>query len=222
MTADQIEKVYDLYSGVYDFIFKPTLNGGRKLAPQLLDLFPGASLLEVGVGTGLSIPYLPEDISITGIDISQKMLEKAAERLKKIGREDVDLLRMDASELAFPDSSFDRVLAAYTISTVPDPIKAVREMSRVCKPYGYILFLNHFAHPEEPIVDFFEKALSPFCFKMGFRTDLNLDELLQATDLELDSIEKIDISGNWKAVKCLNAKASDKIRQEEALAEVTQ
>jgi phosphatidylethanolamine/phosphatidyl-N-methylethanolamine N-methyltransferase len=205
MTSDQIEKVYDRYAGIYDFIFKSSFNTGRKMAPQMLDLFTGAKLLEVGVGTGLSIPHLPEDIQITGIDISDKMLQKATERVKKLGRENVELHRMDATNLSFEDDSFDRVLAAYTISTVTDPVQVVREMTRVCKPDGCILFLNHFIH-EEPLVGFVEKALSPLCSKMGFRTDLNLSTLLQETNLQLECIEKIDPSGNWKAVKCLNVK----------------
>jgi phosphatidylethanolamine/phosphatidyl-N-methylethanolamine N-methyltransferase len=205
MTLDQIEKVYDRYSSVYDFIFKPTLNNGRKMAPQMLELFSGAKLLEIGVGTGLSLPYMPEDVEIIGIDISEKMLQKAAQRVQKLERKTIQLARMDATNLSFEDDTFDRVLSAYTISTVPDPIQVVREMKRVCKPNGYILFLNHFAH-HQPFMGFVEKTLSPLCCKMGFRTDLDLHYLLGETNLELECIEKIDISGNWKAVKCLNTK----------------
>src|SRR5690242_10546142 len=114
------------------------------MAPALLNLFPNAKLLEVGVGTGLSLQHLPRDIDFTGIDLSQKMLDECHKRVNRVGLTHVKLQKMDAHHLEFPDAGFDRVLAAYFISTVPHPVQAVREMMRVCKPGGYLVFLNHF------------------------------------------------------------------------------
>src|SRR6185295_17825861 len=103
----------------------------------------------------------------------------------------IQLLKMDATTLEFPDNSFDRVLAAYFISTVPDPVAVIHEMKRVCRPGGYLLFLNHF-HSDNAFVRVFEKALSPLFYRVGFKTDLDLWELLAATDLQVDRLENID------------------------------
>jgi phosphatidylethanolamine/phosphatidyl-N-methylethanolamine N-methyltransferase len=205
VSVEYVEKVYNRYSGFYDLIFGKIFHSGREKAPELLKLQPGMQLLEVGIGTGLSIPQLPRSCSITGVDLSQKMLLEAEKRLKKLGRTNVSLHKMDATSMRFADDSFDRVLAAYFISTVPDPVAVVREMKRVCKPGGYLVFLNHF-QSENPFLAALEKFISPFCYRIGFRTDLNLKELVETTHLVVDRLERIDFAGNWKALRCLNVK----------------
>jgi phosphatidylethanolamine/phosphatidyl-N-methylethanolamine N-methyltransferase len=202
--VDYVEKVYNRYSRFYDLIFGPVFQSGREMAPILLDLGPGMRLLEVGVGTGLSLPILPKNIHITGIDLSEKMLSYARQRLEKERLADnVDLLKMDATSLEFPDNSFDRVLAAYFISTVPDPIKVVEEMKRVCRPGGYLVFLNHFKS-ENKVVGLFEKILSPLFYRIGFKTDLVVTDLMMECGLEIETLERIDMLGHWKAVRCIN------------------
>jgi phosphatidylethanolamine/phosphatidyl-N-methylethanolamine N-methyltransferase len=203
-----VEKVYDRYSGFYDFVFNKLFEKGRRLAPSMLKLFPRAKLLEVGVGTGLSLPFLPKDIEVTGIDISSRMLKQAVRRRRELKLKNVHLLKMDATQTTFPDNHFDRVLAAYFISTVPDPERALAEMKRVCKPGGYIVFLNHFLH-QEPLVGFMERAISPLCSKIGFRTDLDLFELMDRANLQVEKVRSIDSKGNWKAVRCVNTKSDD-------------
>ena len=204
MTVEYVEKVYNRYSSVYDLIFGRVFKSGRERAPQLLDLSAGTRLLEVGVGTGLAIPLLPRNIEITGIDLSQKMLNQARKRMDTLGAQNVQLLKMDATRLMFPDNSFDRVLAAYFISTVPDPAKVILEMKRVCTPGGYLVFLNHFRY-DAPIIGALEKYLSPLFYRIGFRTDLEVNELMQKTGLEIETLEKIDFLGHWQAVRCVNS-----------------
>lgn len=202
--VEHVEKVYNRYSRFYDLIFGRVFHSGREMAPYLLDLRPGMELLEVGIGTGLSLPMLPRHIRVTGIDLSEKMLDQAAIRLQKEGMSDwVRLIKMDATHLDFPDNSFDRVLAAYFISTVPDPVSVVREMKRVCRPGGYLVFLNHFRN-DHPVVGFFEKLLSPMFYQVGFRTDLDVNELMKSCDIEIETLERIDFLGHWKAVRCIN------------------
>jgi phosphatidylethanolamine/phosphatidyl-N-methylethanolamine N-methyltransferase len=203
VSVEYVEKVYNRYSGFYDLIFGKVFNSGREMAPYLLDLFPQAKLLDVGVGTGLSFPLMPKNISITGIDLSQKMLHKAEERAKSLRMQNVELIKMDATRLEFPDHSFDRVLAAYFVSTVPDPVAVVKEMQRVCKPGGYLVFLNHFRH-DNFLVGTFEKIISPLCYKVGFQTDLELDMLVRECELEIDVREKVGAFGLWSAVRCVN------------------
>jgi phosphatidylethanolamine/phosphatidyl-N-methylethanolamine N-methyltransferase len=203
MTTKHIEHVYNQYAKVYDLIFGKVFQAGRERAPSLLEVFPGAKVLEVGVGTGLSIPYWCKNAAITGIDLSQKMLDQAEKRVAYLGLKNVELSKMDATQLQFADKSFDRVLAAYFISTVPDPVTVVQEMKRVCRPGGYLVFLNHFKS-ENPMMASVEKLISPLCYQVGFRTDLGLNELMESAGLEIEVREKIDFFGLWTAVRCIN------------------
>jgi phosphatidylethanolamine/phosphatidyl-N-methylethanolamine N-methyltransferase len=205
MSVKHIESVYDSYAGIYDFVFGKVFQSGRERAPFLLKLFPGARLLEVGVGTGLSLPLCSRGVEFTGIDLSQKMLERARQRVDGLGLKNIHLIKMDATTLEFPDNSFDRVLAAYFISTVPDPVRVIQEMKRVCRPGGYMVFLNHF-QSENAAVRFFERAFSPLFYRLGFKTDLDLWQLVEAAAIEVECCEKIDFLGHWKAVRCYNRK----------------
>lgn len=203
VSVEYVEKLYNRYSRFYDLIFAKVFAGGRSIASDLLELFPGAHLLEVGVGTGLSLPTLPTNIHVTGIDLSQKMLHQARKRIETLGSHHIQLYKMDATRLEFPENSFDRVLAAYFISTVPSPIKVIEEMKRVCRPGGYLVFLNHFRH-EVPIIGPLEKKLSPLFYRVGFRTDLGLYELMETAGLEIDAVEKVGLLGHWKVIRCIN------------------
>jgi phosphatidylethanolamine/phosphatidyl-N-methylethanolamine N-methyltransferase len=205
MTAKHIEAVYDSYAFVYDLVFGKVFQSGRERAPVLLKLFSGARLLEVGVGTGLSLPMCARNVDFTGIDLSQKMLDRARARVEALGMKNVHLMKMDATTLDFPDNSFDRVLAAYFISTVPDPVRVIQEMKRVCRPGGYLVFLNHF-HSDNAAIRVFEKALSPLFYRLGFKTDLDLSSLMETSGLEIERLENIDFLGHWKAVRCCNRK----------------
>jgi phosphatidylethanolamine/phosphatidyl-N-methylethanolamine N-methyltransferase len=205
MTAKHIEAVYDSYAWIYDLLFGKVFESGRERAPVLLKLYPRAKLLEVGVGTGLSLPFCARNVEFTGIDLSQNMLNRARKRVEDLGLKRVHLLKMDATTLDFPDNTFDRVLAAYFISTVPNPVAVIQEMKRVCRPGGYLVFLNHF-HSDNPVVRVFEKVLSPIFYRIGFRTDLDLWDLMEASGLEAQCVENIDFLGHWKAIRCSNRK----------------
>ena len=202
--VEHVEKIYNKYSRFYDITFGKVFESGREMAPYLLDLRPGMDLLEVGVGTGLSLPGLPKNIEITGVDLSEKMLAQAEKRLEREELKDrVQLMKMDATHLEFENNSFDRVLAAYFISCVPEPIKVVEEMKRVCKPGGYLVFLNHF-RSDNPVFGSIEEFLSPLFYRIGFRTDLVVSELMKSCNLEIEILEHIDFLGHWKAIRCIN------------------
>ncbi len=204
MSVENVEKLYNRFSTFYDLIYGiKVFNHGRELAPEYLDLFPGAQLLEVGVGTGLAIPPLPRNIEITAIDVSQKMLNQTRKRLHSLCIHNVQLFKMDATHLGFPDNSFDRILAAYFISTVQDPVEVILEMKRVCRPGGYLVFLNHF-ECEVPVIGSIKKHLSPIFYRLGFNTGLNLQELMEQTGLDVESEEKIGALGHFRAVRCIN------------------
>ena len=117
----QVERAYDFYAPVYDFIFDWIFAPGRAAAVQELALKSGETVLEVGIGTGLNLPLYPPSCRLTGVDLSQEMLDKAVERAQKLAMPNLVLKVMDATSLDFSDSEFDKAVATYTISAVPRP-----------------------------------------------------------------------------------------------------
>jgi phosphatidylethanolamine/phosphatidyl-N-methylethanolamine N-methyltransferase len=199
---DFVEAVYDKLAKVYDLTFGPTLHPGRLQAIQRMNIQPGERVLEVGVGTGINLSLYPRQASVTGIDFSSSMLEKARERAARKGLRTMRLLQMDAADLKFADDSFDIVYAPYLISVVPDPVKVAQEMRRVCRPGGRIIFLNHFLSPS-PIVSRAERLISPFTIHIGFKADLDLPAFLAQADLQPISIEKVNVPRIWSLVTCV-------------------
>jgi phosphatidylethanolamine/phosphatidyl-N-methylethanolamine N-methyltransferase len=196
---DFVEGVYDKLAKVYDLIFGPTLHPGRLQAIQRMNIQPGERVLEVGVGTGINLSLYPKLCSVTGIDFSGSMLEKARERTAKKSIRNVRLLQMDAADLKFADDSFDIVYAPYLISVVPDPVKVAREMRRVCRPGGRVIVLNHFLSPN-PILSRLERMISPMTIHIGFKSDLDLPAFLAQAELKPQSIEKVNIPKIWSLV----------------------
>ena len=199
---DFVEGVYDKLAKVYDLTFGPTLHPGRLQAIKRMDIQPGERVLEVGVGTGINLSLYPKLCSVTGIDFSDAMLEKARERTAKKSIRNVRLLQMDAADLKFADDSFDIVYAPYLISVVPDPVKVAREMRRVCRPGGRVIVLNHFLSPN-PLLSRTERLISPFTIHIGFKADLDLPAFLAQADLQPVSIEKVNIPRIWSLVTCV-------------------
>src|SRR6187402_2418740 len=166
---DFVTDVYEKLASVYDFTFGPTLHPGRVQAIQRMGIGTGDRVLEVGIGTGINAALYPRDCAVTGIDLSDSMLEKARERVARNGITNVRLLEMDAADIKFADNSFDIVYAPYLISVVPDPVAVVREMCRVCRPGGRIILLNHFMSPN-PMLAWVERLISPFTVHIGFKS----------------------------------------------------
>jgi phosphatidylethanolamine/phosphatidyl-N-methylethanolamine N-methyltransferase len=199
-----VDRVYDKLAKVYDMIFGPTLHPGRVQAIKRMqmEMRPGATILEVGVGTGINAALYPSDCQVTGIDFSAPMLEKAYERIERKGIRNMRLLQMDAADLKFADDTFDIVYAPYLISVVPDPVRVAQEMRRVCRPDGRIVFLNHFRSPN-PLLSRAERAISPFTIHIGFKADLDLPAFLAQANLTPLTIEKVNIPRIWSLVTCV-------------------
>ena len=201
---DFVTKVYEKLATVYDFTFGPVLHPGRVDAIERMGIRPGDRVLEVGVGTGINAALYPRDCSVTGIDLSSPMLEKARERVARKGVRNVRLLQMDAANLKFGDDTFDIVYAPYVISVVPDPVAVTREMCRVCRPGGRIVILNHF-RSRNALMAWIERMISPFTVHIGFKSDLDLPAFLAQAELKPVSIDKVNFPRIWSLVTCIKA-----------------
>jgi phosphatidylethanolamine/phosphatidyl-N-methylethanolamine N-methyltransferase len=199
---DFVAKVYENLAWGYDLVFGPTLHPGRVDAIRRMGIKSGDHVLEVGVGTGINASLYPRDCSVTGIDLSSSMLEKARDRVARKGVRNVRLLQMDAANLKFADDTFDIVYAPYVISVVPDPVAVSREMRRVCRPGGRIVILNHF-RSRNRLGAWLERLISPFTVHVGFKSDLDLPAFLAQAELEPISIQKVNVPRIWSLVTCI-------------------
>jgi phosphatidylethanolamine/phosphatidyl-N-methylethanolamine N-methyltransferase len=200
--SDFVNGVYSRMASVYDVVFGPALHPGRLRAIERMDLQPGDHVLEVGVGTGINLGLYPPHCQVTAIDLSPSMLAKAHERVAKKGLSHVRLFEMDAGAIQFPDDGFDIVFAPYVISVVPDPIQVAREMRRVCRPGGRIMFLNHF-RSTNPVVSTVERLITPLTVHAGFRADFDLGAMLAQTGLNAVAVERVNIPRLWRLVTCV-------------------
>lgn len=205
MNLDAIKSAYRRYARFYDFIFGPVFHPGRRSVVDSLQCEAGDSILEVGVGTGLSLPLYPEYVKVTGIDVSAEMLDKARERVAGGDLPQVaEVLEMDAEDMNFADNSFDKVVAMYVVSVVPDPQRLVAEMRRVCKPGGDIFIVNHF-RSRNLLLGTSERLLAPLSKLAGFRPDMDLDQFVAATGLNVRDVYNANLFGYWKVLRCTNA-----------------
>ena len=206
MELPVIEKVYRRYAKRYDFYFGALFQPGRKAVINRMHCQPGERILEVGVGTGLSLPLYPSGVQVTGIDISEEMLARARARAARDQLEQVAaLLRMDAEHMDFRDDRFDKVVAMYVVSVVPSPAQLVAEMRRVCRPGGELYIVNHFQHAS-PLVAGIERLLAPLSRLLGFHPDFPLENFLQETGLEVSERIPVNALGYWTLLRARNNK----------------
>ena len=201
----QVQRAYEFYAPIYDFVFDWIFAPGRAAAVRHLALEPVDSVLEVGIGTGLNLPLYPPTCRLTGIDLSQEMLDKAIERVQELAMPGVTLKVMDATAMDFADNEFDKAVATYTISAVPDPVAVLREMRRVVKPGGTLVILNHF-RSERRLTGWIEDLVAPVCTRLGWKSNLPLSPLLRDVGLEAEEITKVNMFNGWRLVKCVNVK----------------
>ena len=201
----QVQRAYELYAPIYDFIFDWIFAPGRVAAIKQLSLEPNDRVLEVGIGTGLNLPLYPPAVRLTGVDLSQEMLDKAVERVQTLAMPNVTLKVMDATSMDFADDEFDKAVATYTISAVPDPIAALKEMRRVVRPGGVIVVLNHF-RSQRRVMGWLEDMVAPVCTRLGWKSNLSLDPLLAQVGLAPEVVAKANLFNGWRLVKCVNRK----------------
>src|SRR3984957_6943938 len=163
-----VKKAYARWAPVYDLVFGKLFDRGRQAAIAAAELV-GGRILEVGVGTGISLPGYSLGNRIVGIDLSEPMLRKARERVAEMSLTNVVRLEaMDAEHLSFADGSFDVVVALYVVSTVPNPEAALDEFARVVRPGGEIVLLNRVG-ADSGLRRIVELILEPFVRILGWR-----------------------------------------------------
>lgn len=201
---DTIAKAYGRWAPVYDLVFGKVFARGRAAANGVVGNIRGR-VLEVGVGTGLSLPDYAASHRVTGIDISEPMLRRAQERIAALGLTNVDgLAVMDAARLAFADRSFDVVIGQYLITAVPDPEMTLDEFVRVLKPGGEIILVNHLSAERGPR-RVFEQAFAPLARRLGWQPDFGWDRLARwlarRSDMRLIERRPLTAFGHFMLVR---------------------
>lgn len=202
---ESLKKIYAGYSKVYDALFKRFFYPRIKHAIGYMDIKPGDRILDVGVGTGLSLSVFPKHCRVVGIDLSAEMLSKAKEKIDRERLDNIKVLSMDAMRCAFEDDSFDKVFLSHVVSVVPDPYQAMAEVKRVCKKGGLVVIVNHFKSKNK-LIEALEKVINPVCKKIGWRSDLCLNEFITKTGLKVSkkyTLKKFDF---WQIVFATNEK----------------
>ncbi len=188
MPKEISNSIYSLYGRFYDagqFLFRKRLQKAILSLPFNRD----DRVLDVGVGTGLSLNFYPDDVHVTGIDLCPAMLAQARRKManksarRHAANGSTHLLQADALNLPFPDGSFDTVFLSHLISTVPNPQRCLAEAFRVAKAHAHLVIVNHFRSPL-PVLSWIETAIDPLCRKLGWRSDLSLQELLAPAGVE--------------------------------------
>jgi len=198
--------LYYEFSHLYDVFF------GRVFFPRIvrvirsLGIEPGARVLELGVGTGLSLEAYPQHCQVTGIDLAPEMLERAQDRVNRNGWRHVTLQQGDALNLAFADDAFDYVMAFHVVSVVPDPQRMMAEAERVCRPGGLLAIINHFRSRQRAVARV-QRGIDPITRRLGWTTTLCLPQLLDGSRLHVERQWKTSPRSLFTIVVARNAKA---------------
>jgi phosphatidylethanolamine/phosphatidyl-N-methylethanolamine N-methyltransferase len=176
LDKDAVEKAYARWAPIYDLVFGAVFDRGRKASIAAAERI-GGRILEVGVGTGLSLPDYAWSNRLTGIDLSVPMLRQAKARVAEHRLANVDgLAVMDAQHLGFQDAVFDVVVAQYVITAVPDPEATLDEFARVLKSGGEIILVNHLG-AETGLRSALERWFAPLARRLGWRPEFRWERL---------------------------------------------
>ncbi|MGH7907542.1 MAG: class I SAM-dependent methyltransferase [Candidatus Binataceae bacterium] len=189
MAAPHESRVYSDFAQFYDSVFGRAFVSHEHEVIESLPLRPGHRLLEVGIGTGISLEAYPPYIHIVGIDPSADMLRYANDKVRENSWGHVELHEGDAQSLDFPDDTFDYVCSFHVMTVVPDPVQKMREMVRVCKPDGKIVVVSHFASPN-PVLFFLGCAVNPITKHLGWTTRLRARDVFDSQPITVERNER--------------------------------
>lgn len=197
-------KIYSQFSHLYDRLFTSVFAARIHHVISALAIPKDARILEIGIGTGLSIEAYPTHCRVTGIDLAPDMLEKARRKLDEHGFGHIDVMEMDAQALEFADDSFDYTTAFHVISVVPDARKLLAEAIRVTKPGGTIVVINHF-RSRQRLLSALDTMSEPITRRLGWHT-LELDEVLADAPLRIEKLYKTSPSSLFTILIARNEK----------------
>src|SRR5262245_37301105 len=198
-------RLYYEFSHLYDLLFRRVFYPRIAMVIRSLAIEPGARVLELGVGTGLSLDAYPAHCHVTGIDLAPDMLERAQDKVNQNGWRHVTLEQGDALNLKFATDSFDYVMAFHVVSVVPDPCRMLAEARRVCRPGGVITIINHFRSPQ-PTLARLQRTIDPIIRWLGWTT-LRLGDVLDREALHVERQWKTSPRSLFTIVVARNAKA---------------
>lgn len=205
LKRSSVKRIYSAYSKVYDALFKGLFYPRIEHAIQAMEIGPGERILDVGVGTGISLELFPKDCTVVGIDLSEKMLRRARDKVSEGGLSHIELMEMDAMNLDFPDDSFDRVFISHVVSVVPDPFRVMSEVRRVCRKGGQVVVVNHFKSPSR-VGAAVGKAVNPVSKMIGWRSDLTMEDFIAGSGLRVVKQYKLRKVDFWNIVFAVNDK----------------
>lgn len=190
MAEPHQSRVYSDLARFYDPVFGRVFVDHERDVIDSLNLRPGQRVLEVGVGTGISLNSYPPYVHVVGIDPSAEMLQQAVAKAYENQLSQIELREGDALNLDFPDSSFDWVTTFHVMTVVPDPKRMMSEMVRVCKPGGRIAIVSHFAS-ESPLLYFAAAIINPVTKRLGWTTRLRASDVLKDHDITVERDERL-------------------------------
>lgn len=207
MQESSTRKIYDIQSVFYDATFGRLVKRRIERAIDHMNIGASDCVLDLGIGTGASLGFYPRHGRIIGIDLSAGMLRECRKRVRESEMNHVTVFQANALQLPFADDSFDHVFISHVITVVSDPYMLIREAQRVCKRGARIVIVNHFQSTNR-LVGLVEKWLCPLFTKMGWRSDLALQDIIRRTGVEVDYRFKLESIDLWETVVITNNKSA--------------
>jgi len=198
-----VASTYNRYASFYDLLFGKVLHHGRKKFGAVFQGEPGQTVLEIGVGTGLMLPFYPRHLQVLGIDLSANMLGQAQAAVDRHHLDNVTLKLLDAELSGLPASSFDYVVLPYVYSVTRDPHLLMRQAFHLCKPGGYVWILNHFS--QSRLWACLERPLNPFAKSIGFRTNFAYSTYVAKQNWDIVAEYKVNLFSVSRLIKVRNS-----------------
>jgi len=207
MQEASTRKIYDFHSVFYDATFGRLVRRRIERAIRHMNIRDTDRVLDLGIGTGVSLNFYPDRGRIVGVDLSAGMLREARKKIEERRLRHATVFQADALRLPFADDTFDHVFISHVISVVSDPCLLIREAQRVAKPNARIVIVNHFQSTNR-FIALVEKWLCPLCTRLGWRSDLALQDLVRRTGVEVDYRYKLESIDLWETVVMTNNKSA--------------